>query len=406
MTKTKDKKTGIYKVTFKTEHGRRTMSTGCTNEKDADLFIKKSKVHELEITARAVKLTPQIVNQIVVGKRVTMEKAVADWQEWLTVVGRSPRTIDNHRIVVAAWIRDKKLDKLSPGEITERQIHDWINGSDTKLGTRQVSLAAIRSFFECCAAKCYCIGNPSLAVNVQMSGMTHAQKETQVKTVFTAAEYKRLMGLLTREKDDLLEKIAAIEADMKGQRNASRALKTFGHRLDIAMFWWVAVPVARWTGLRLGDICQLEWDCFSQVDRANVWTDKRDRRVSLPLTQKEFLKDIKANKLDLPAKTKAAALAWIAQLENELVPVIGAIPIKNQTYCFPEARETITDTSRRSRLSSQFAGICERAQMPQHSFHDFRHTYCTELDRIGLPIEHISRGVGHASTQTTAHYIH
>jgi hypothetical protein len=36
-------------------------------------------------------------------------------------------------------------------------------------------------------------------------------------------------------------------------------------------------------GLRLGDICALEWACLKEPGKVVVWTDKRDTRVDLPV---------------------------------------------------------------------------------------------------------------------------
>ena len=59
--------------------------------------------------------------------------------------------------------------------------------------------------------------------------------------------------------------------------------------------------------------------------------------------------------------------------------MVGAIPIKDKRFCFPEAQAIITNPEKRSTFSVQFGRICGRAQMPQHSFHDLRHTVATRL---------------------------
>jgi integrase len=87
----------------------------------------------------------------------------------------------------------------------------------------------------------------------------------------------------------------------------------------------------------------------------NVWTDKRDRRVSLPIP-------------------------------SELVEAIAAIPIEDRRYCFPNEREITLSVEKRAKLSVQFGRICKQLEL-NHTFHDLRHTYATECDEKGIPTE-------------------
>src|SRR5579864_6280473 len=125
--------------------------------------------------------------------------------------------------------------------------------------------------------------DPSKLVSVNYKILSHAQKETNVRQVFTPLEYQRLVEGTTG-------------------------------------FWKFAIQASRELGLRLGDICQLEWDCFRQPGHIAVWTDKRDKRVSLKLTD---------------------GLAVAATL----------LPVVHPRYVFPEHQELVNDPTRRAYLS-------------------------------------------------------
>lgn len=339
MKVTKDKSTGVYVVAFRTEHGRKKLSTGCTNESDANEVVKRAKVRELEMAARATKLTQSVVSQIVVGKKVSMEKASMEWEEWLKSTAHAPRTVLCHAVNVNSWIRDAKLEQLAPGSVNEKHIDKWINDktSKTKAGSRNVLLSSIRSFCKFCIAKGYMIANPSALVRVRMDILDHSQKEPKQRQPFTDVEVHRML----KETED---------------------------------FWHVAIALGRWTGLRLGDISQLEWDCFGH-GTITVWTDKRDRRVQLPLNA-------------------------------ELAEAVAKIPVNNSKYCFPEQRDIYLNPKKHGMLPTQFKRICAALDMPTHSFHDLRHTYASDCAKRGIPVEHIRINMAHAHSTTTEGYIH
>ncbi len=302
-----------------------------------------------------------VVQHIAVGRKVTIDSAIEEWTEWMDTIGRSFRTVDNHGVVVRAWAREMKLGHVGPASISEKQIHPWVNdASDSKVGTRKVNLSALRSFFNFCVAKEYTRIDPTRLVRVTMKGLTHKQKEPREKKIFTDAEYKRLMHYLITE----------LEAAEKRALKSPRAER----RASLLRFWSLACPISRYAGLRLGDICQLEWDCFAKPRKMVVWTDKRDMRVSLPLVP-------------------------------ELADAVARIPINTKTYCFPEEQKIIT-SKKRAKFSVYFGELCHLLELKGHSFHDLRHTYCTECYKKGVPMPHIASLVGHRVVKTTEGYIH
>ena len=354
---TKTKPSGIVTVTIDTKHGKRTISTGVTNKKVAEKVIKQAKVKDLEMAGKVGKLQRNVIQQIISGKKISIEKAIDEWAEWMVRTGRAPRTIETQAYHVKLWAREADVETLPPSAITEEHIHKWTNDkkSDRKLNTRVNQLSAIRSFFEYCTAKGYALGNPAQLARVSMNVMTHSQKETEERKPFTESEFKRLMTYIKKELT------AAEEAGPEKRANQLR-------------FWFIACPLSRYTGMRLGDICQLEWDCFSKPGFIAVWTDKRDVRVQVPLSP-------------------------------EIADAVACIPIEDKIYCFPEERQCATGPLR-ARLSVYFGRLCENAEVKGHSFHDLRHTYVTDRHKKGTPLGQIAKDVGHRSEKTTKGYVH
>jgi integrase len=278
-------------------------------------------VKDLELAARSHRLTHHVVTQIVAGRKVSVQQAFTEWSDWLEACGKAPRTVLCTTTNVAAWIRDMKLEQMVPGVVTEKHINGWINSKDStdKASSRKVVLSNIRNFCQFCIAKGYTIANPAALVRVRMDILSHAQKEKKETAPLTDAEVTALLNH-TEESGEI--------------------------------FWHVATAIARWVGLRLGDIAQLEWDCFNKPGTIAVWTDKRDKRIELPLT-------------------------------TELANAVAKIPVNSGKYCFPDERKVYTEKSP-GYLSMEFKRICEKAGVEDHSFHDLRRSYATDCARRGI----------------------
>lgn len=341
MNLTKDKN-GVYYASFRTADGkRRTITTKTTNIIDAKRVVKDAKLAELEMAARSGRLTNQVISLIVAGKKVTVAQAIEEWLAWLRTVGRSENTVSAYSIEMRAFANAARILHLPPATIKPETINEWINSPGTrKAGTRNVQLAQIRSFFEFCAAKGWTYGDPSRLVEVNLGNLSFAQKEPQQRAIFTDGE---VFALIAESPPD--------------------------------SFWRPAIALGRWTGLRLGDICQLEWESLAKPGKIVVWTQKRDRRVELPLEP------------------------------DSLRRAVDSIEKTDKTYCFPREREIVMDPKRRSILSVQFGRLCTKCGIEGRSFHDLRSSYCSAQDAAGIPIEHISRAVGHSNTLTTKGYI-
>lgn len=315
------------------------MTTKTSNLEDAKKVVSDAKIAELELAAKAAKLTQGVVAQIVSGKNVNVEKAIIEWDDWMKDIGRSLRTRVNNSSMVKVWSKETNASSLPPSAVTSKQISLWVNSesSGNKLGTRKVKLSALRSFFEFCSAKGWSVGDPARLVRVKMDTLSHAQKERRSRKPMTEATVSKL--------------IESSEG-----------------------FWNAAITIARWTGLRLGDIASLEWDCFAKPGFIIVWTDKRDRRVELPMN-------------------------------DQLRSAVSKIELSHMSYVFPDERDVAKDPAKRSQLSVYFGRLCKSLGIAGHSFHDLRATYASECKRLGVSLEHIAGSLGHSSVSTTMGYI-
>lgn len=341
MTLVKNKQTGTYKVNFQTPHGPKSLSTKTTNKKEAQKIVKDANVERLEQAAKAGKLTPEVIGMITAGRRVTTEQALAEWLKWRETVGHSVYTARNSKDTVNQFMDYCKVRSTPPAGLTEKHISDFINQpGEIKLGTRRSHHGTLVAFWDYLSAKGWAVGNPARLVAIRMDKLTHAQKEPKQLVPFTDEE----VALMLKE-------------TKPGE------------------FWHTAIAIGRYLGLRLGDVAKIEWDCFGEKGKVSVWTEKRDRRVSLPLEPKV------------------------------LAQAIAAVPPNNSKFMFPEEAATASDINSRAQLSVYFGRIVKRLGIKGKSFHSLRFAYAKDCADRGIAIEHIKTNLGHASIRMTEHYI-
>lgn len=368
MTLVKNKQTGAYKVKFKTPSGTKTLSTKTTNKKEAQNIAKQANVERLEAAAKAGKLTAEMIGMITAGRRVTCEHALTEFLAWRDTVGHSKKTILNSEMSVTQMMDHCKIRNVPPAIITEKHVNDFVNRpGDFRYSTRYAHLVHITAFLDFCSAKGWVMGNPGRLCRVRMENLTHAQKEPKQRHPFTDAEVQQILDYTAKEIAELSDKAS------RGKQRAD--LSSIQDKLRAARFWHTATAIGRYLGLRLGDICKIEWDCFGQPGKVVVWTEKRDRRVSLPLEPKV------------------------------LADAIAAVPPNNTRFLFPEEAAIYDDLARRPRFSVYFQRILQRLGIEGKSFHDLRSSFIADCLQRGIPIEHISYSVGHMQITTTQRYV-
>jgi integrase len=339
-----------YEVRFKGKDGKyHSRTTHKKSKVDALQVIEEARVQDMENAAEIGILSHSVAAAIMTGKQpVTVTKAVNEWEDYMRSRRLSESTIDNGITYIHAWAYFAKAHHMPVSTLSVALFDVWINSPEckAKLGTRRVMLSSLRSFCRFCYDKGWLQGNPANLVCIDLSLLSHAQKETLRRDCFTEAEVQQLIN----------------ETAPGGSVEEP--------------FWNAAVVIGRYTGLRLGDIASLEWDCLNMAGgRLAVWTTKRDRRVALPLQP------------DILAET-------FAIMER-----------KHPVYLFNRQRVIVSDTKARYTLSAHFSVILGKLGIKGKSFHCLRATYISDCCAKGIPIEHISQSVGHWNPATTMGYI-
>jgi integrase len=355
---------GKYSITLRLPDDRQcTVKTDCTSATEVKQVAKIANLEAVEALAKSGKLTAALIRKLTIGGTMPTSQAISEWKAWLKATANSELTALTYQRDLEVWYVEQLPERLM--DVSEDRLSAWINKEDeSKASTRNKRLAALRSFFGWCAAKDYLSPNPALTIRLKMKALTHEQKETDPSVPFTDVEFQKVV-------DYLMGEICFVYAIRKPKARLVRRLRKME-------FWHAAVHIGRTTGLRLGDICCLEWKCFDlQAKTITVWTDKSDERIVIPIT-------------------------------NEVQNAISRIPEKStgEVYCFPKQRLIANNPLKRHQLCTEFWRILQAARVTGHSFHDLRHTRATELYQSGMSLDKIAQYMAHRSTDVTARYIH
>lgn len=341
------KKEGTWWVGFQTDHGLKWKNTHAQLKEEAEQVVATAKISQIEMTARASKLTGEVLSQIMAGRKITCVEVL---EEWINVraTTKSPNTVQSQTYAVSAFLSAEKAANKIVNRIDSEDVNAYINKPELGArGNREAILSALRSYFDFAVARGYMLRNPASrhVAAINHRALTHEQKESKPRTPFTPAEYKTIIS------------------------------NTEG-------FWRWSTALGYWCGFRLADVCNLEWSSI-KGNEIVAWTRKFDARVALPMSDHLI---------------GGGELALIV-----LEMMDGA---SKGRYVFPEQREIINNPQKRAKLSVTYGRILERLNIEGKSFHCLRHSFCTRLDKAGRTEEEIGKLVGHQDTETTKGYIH
>lgn len=364
------KKHGVYYANIRTPEGKtRSISTRATSLLDARRIAAASGVRQLETAARSVRLTSSVISQLTTGHRLTLRQAA---EQFISSLGtyRTPRTIGSYHETLDRWITQGGISHLAPMQITAEHVSAWINRvSSTKAGSRAVYLAALRAFFDFCAHSGWCSGNPARIARVHLKPLSHAQKEPRQRLPFTEEQYLKLSTFLHDQRREYLAAFHRLSPAGRSTKHGQQLVE-----FEIRSAFWAFAVLTSWEhGLRLSDICRLEWDCF-QTGVLHVHTDKHGHQLPpMPMSQK-------------------------------LQAMVAAIPATHPDWVWPEQRAVFINPRSRAALSVQFSRLCAQCGIEGRSFHSLRHAFARRKRAAGVTKEELRCQMGHNSIFTTEGY--
>jgi len=337
---------GNYSVRFRDVNGsQRSTNLRTKDKKEARQLIKDLKIEELENAGKIGVLSSDVITKIIGSKSMKYKDVLKEYEQHMRLSANSDNSIYTMMSIYDQFGRDYKLNDKPMAMINESNIFNFINADDgTSLGNRALRRSSLNQLWNFAQIKMYVITNPIMFIKIDKSKLLHNQKTPKKKRVFKEAEVDKMIK-------------------------------------HAPYFFRQAIAISYWTGLRLGDIASLEWASIKDRNRMVVWTEKRDKMVSIDTTNENFGGGI-------------------------LKKVLSEIDVEDEIYCFPEWHKDTTDPKKRSKASVYFSRFCERLNIVGRSFHSLRHSCITRLEKQGLSLEEIGKAVGHSNTKTTEGYVH
>ena len=273
--------------------------------------------------------------------------ALNEMLSWMEAIGKAPKTIENTWREVDLFLHFSMFSAIrtvNVDDIDEFHLNSYINDTEkeTTVGTRRYKLSALRTFLTYCVNKGWRKDNPAALVKVNIRKVPHRSREAKKKEAYTSEEIKYILA------------------------------NTDG-------FWRAAILIALETGLRIGDIVQLEWDCFTH-DSIVVWTDKRDKRVDLKMSLR-------------------------------LHKTIANLPCLHEDYLFPEQRLDYLSPEEGGRGKRTWFPVTFKRMMNEFgidgkTFHSLRVTHASLRSKEGEDVAEIAKDLAHSNSDTTRkHYI-
>jgi integrase len=342
----KKERSGFIHVIYQGLDGKEySKTTGSKDMKEAKQIADAAKIKFIELAAKANALTRDSISSILGGRKITFDRALEEFEEYRKRVVK-PNTLEIEMTNLRAW-RNRAFSGTTPiSRIDLASVDEWINNTKDTCGIAQrlQRLHSARVFFSFMFDNSYTMKNLGKLVKLRKDLLSHSQLEPAEKVPITPAEYKK------------------IYANTEG-------------------FDRIATAFSYWTGLRLSDVCRLEWSMLTPKSELIVHIKKTGERVALPLTHELLGGGI--------------LMGDVMEIEDV-----------DKTYCFPREREIINDAKRDHYFSTKYGRIFSRLGIEGKSFHCLRHSFATRLEAAGVSVMDIGKLIGHKSTKMTERYIH
>ena len=284
------------------------------------------------------------------------------WLEYVKSPNRNElakSTLNNKRVVwmhFAKWMEHNYLPVKDFGGITADMIGEYLAclRADLCASSYNGRVCILREIFRLLAAKAGVEDDPWEGVRLRPDD-SHSRRE------LTMDELKRLL-----------------EASCK-----------------IGVEWRTLFLIGIYTGLRLGDCCQLDWSQVNLAEGVIQLVPKKTKRhhqrmVTIPIhpaLRAAFL----GNNKETGNKMNGAVLPKICEMYNttrwqishELSRIFNAANIQTSVKIVGRRRRT-----------------------PEATFHSLRHTFVSFAANAGVPLHIVQAIVGHESTAMTRHYYH
>lgn len=161
--------------------------------------------------------------------------------------------------------------------------------------------------------------------------------------------------------------------------------------------WNLGILISLYTGIRLGEICALQWqdiklndqciEVTKTVQRIKDYSEEADSKTKLSATTPKTICSIRR----IPVPQFLVEILKENREKNEVYLVTGL------SHKLPEPRT----------MEYRFHKVLEKCSLEKAHFHTLRHTFATRCVELGFDVKTLSEILGHTNIGTTLNrYVH
>lgn len=341
----KNQLTGEYSICVKGPNkNRRWISLHTRDREEAIRRLIRTGVGKVVELGQDERFTEKVVEVLTSGPKKTLESVYDEW--YADTVMRLRRGSVAHYRVIGRQFLNLFPPQTEINHPTAIRVSAWINTAPS-LTRRQRRMQILESFFQFAFDQGYRKDNLGKRLALRLEDLTFDQMERVIKEPFTEIEYTQLL-----------------------------------HCRDIQGFWRWAIQLSWWLGLRMSDVCLLQWGSFCAVPgKLVVWQHKTRVR----------------NQLNLADPVLGGGI--VSQIMEEI-----KAEASDAVYCFPDMRDLYN--SRQWDTVYLFRQCCFAAGLDgTKTFHCFRKSAALRWEAAGRSLREIGALLGHEGTGNTGFYL-
>ena len=156
----------------------------------------------------------------------------------------------------------------------------------------------------------------------------------------------------------------------------------------------LAILLSLYTGLRIGELCALQWKDID-LEKRILTVNKTIQRIQTSSSEKK-------TKLVITAPKSQSSVREIP-LPECIVDILKQYRGNNALFVLSASRKPVEPRT----LQYRFAKILNNADLPSVHFHSLRHAFATNCVAAGFDVKTLSEILGHSSVELTLNrYVH
>lgn len=300
---------------------------------------------------------------------------------------RNASKIITYNELLDEWLFSKKLNvKESTYARYLHLIQAHIKPNLGKYLLSQITVKSIENFIEFQLNSGRLDGKGGLSPKTVSDMLTIIKSTLEYANINNYTTYCNLKKLTIKKKEKEMRVLTNTEQD--------ELLKTLFKDMDLSKF---GVLLSLYTGIRIGELCALKWECFNLSDST--------------LNIKKTMQRIQETSTATEAKTKIIISEPKSECSARIIPLPSFISdIARQFYASPQAFVLTGSESQflePRTMQSRFKKYVAESGIDKANFHSLRHTFATRCVEVGFEIKSLSEILGHANVNITLNrYVH